>query len=368
MSGQGTPIPNFDDDVNPDRWVNPVPPPDLEGEPPHDLHLVDGPDANPFVDRILAALLTTDKVKDLPPPNPLVDGYLNLNSVAELYGPSGVGKSFLATDLALHVSRGAWWQGREVKGGTVLYVVAEGATGTGVRVDAWERHNNMAREVHAIQWLPWAVNIFDATWAAALAEVVGQLRPSLIVLDTLARSIVGADENSARDMGVVVAHLDRLKDASGACVLIVHHTGKDASAGGRGSSALKGAMDTELELTGDGDRLTLRTTKQKDGPALPPLHLAMVAVEAAGSMAITTPRRSDPTHLPAGVTETLDALKSIDVPGGVPSSAWKASANTSDRQYYRHRSGLIEQGLVVNIGTDSTPRYRPASAVEGGAT
>lgn len=356
--------PGYYDGPPPAEWEDQAPD-DLD--PPPSLHLVrpstptpDGVAAKAAL--IRAAMLTTEQMKALPPPQPLVDGYLNLDSLAEIYAPSGTGKSFLALDLAQHIARGAWWQGRAVTGGPVVYVVAEGASGFGPRSTSWEKHSRMHREVHPIHWIPMAINIFDTEWTAALVSELADLRPSLVVIDTLARSIVGAEENSAKDMGRVVDNLDAIRTATGACVLIVHHTGKEAGRGARGNSALQGALDTELELSGDADRLTLRMTKQKDGPELPPLHLALVAVEGTDSCAITSAREAPPGELPAPVAETLAALVEIDVPEGLAATAWKAAADKPDRTFYRHRAGLLEQGLVVNVGTDKTPRYRAASA------
>ncbi len=326
--------------------------------------LAGGVDPDPFVERLRAALLTTEQVKALPPPEYLVEGWLVRDSLAMNYGPSGVGKSFVVADIALHVSRGAYWQHKRVQGGPVVYVVAEGASGFGMRVGAWEQHNRMPEEVHPMHWLPQAVNIADPTWAQALATVCAELEPVLVVIDTFARCTVGAEENSARDVGLIIDNLDRIRRATGACVLLVHHSGKDAERGSRGSSALRGAMDTELELSGDSEHMVLKVTKQKDGPEALPLHLGLVPVAGTTSVAIGEPREITPDRLPAGVSETLQALDDIDVPGGVSATAWEESATAGKRTFFRHRKGLVEQGLVVNVGTDKTPRYRPATALE----
>jgi AAA domain len=312
-------------------------------------------------ERIRHGLLSTSAVKELTPSPALVDGVLFMNSLAMLYGPSGIGKSFLAVDIALHVAHGNWWRGRPVTGGPVLYVAAEGAAGLGLRIKAWETHHRTHHETHPVEWLPWAVNIHDPAWAAALADVVAERKPVLVVLDTFARCAVGAEENSARDVGVIVAHLDAIRRAGGCCVLIVHHTGKDGGAGARGSTALKGAMDTEIELTGESARFTMRNTKQKDAAEASPMHLGLVAVEGTHSVVIDRAQPLDPDDLSAGVAATLDALVAVDVPEGVPASVWKGAVDAPERSFYRHRKGLIEQGLVANVGTDARPRYRPMS-------
>ena len=67
----------------------------------------------------------------------------------------------------------------------------------------------------------------------------------LIVVDTLARVALGADENNAKDMGRVVDGLDELKRQTGATIMVIHHTRKDGGSE-RGSSALRGAADAMI--------------------------------------------------------------------------------------------------------------------------
>ena len=87
------------------------------------------------------------------------------------------------------------------------------------------------------------------------------------MIDTLARASGDADENSTKDMNRIVRNLDRLRDLTYAHVMLVHHTGKDTSKGARGSSVLRGAVDTEIELTKAGDVIVAETVKQRDMPS-----------------------------------------------------------------------------------------------------
>jgi hypothetical protein len=87
----------------------------------------------------------------------------------------------------------------------------------------------------------------------------------MVVIDTLARSFGAGDENTVKDMTKCIRNLDAIREATQATILVIHHSGKDASKGARGSSALLGAADTEIEIA---DR-HFRTTKQRDMPLLP---------------------------------------------------------------------------------------------------
>jgi hypothetical protein len=65
----------------------------------------------------------------MPPLDPLIDGLLDRNTLAFMYGPRGEYKSFVALDWALHLAVGNWWQSHAVGESTVLYVAAEGVYG-----------------------------------------------------------------------------------------------------------------------------------------------------------------------------------------------------------------------------------------------
>lgn len=308
-------------------------------------------------DVLRARLLTTKQLADIPKPEPLADGLLYLDSLAMIYGPSGVGKSFVAIDLAMHVaSSREWWHSCRLTDAAVLYVAAEGASGVRLRTDAWSAHHDTE---DSVQWLPLPVNVFDPQWSDALAEVAADIEAKFVIVDTLARSTVGARENDAADMGVVVDHLDRIRLATGACVLNVHHAGKDVTAGARGSTALKAAMDTELEISGSVERMRLKVTKQKNAAEAEAFDLKLLLVDGTDSgVVVHAGATSDADELPAAVFETLDTLREIEVDGGVSATAWRVAVAASERTFYRHRAGLLRHGFVENVGTEKTPRYQ----------
>ena len=64
-------------------------------------------------------------------------------------------------------------------------------------------------------------------------------------------------------MGVAVDGMQKLRNEVGASILLIHHSGKDRSKGARGSSVLKAAVDTEIELNASGDKISLHADKQR---------------------------------------------------------------------------------------------------------
>jgi len=192
-------------------------------------------------------LLSIEDMEDLEPLDWLIDGALPTSGFIGLYGPSGGLKSFIAVDIGLHIAAGLNWHGRDVKPGPVVYVAGEGKRGLAKRVLGWRSAKAGAARPD-FHLLPSSVSISVTDDLSELIATITDLpvRPVLIVLDTLARNFGPGDENSQKDMGAFVRGVDRLIEETGAAVLVVHHTGKDDAKGERGSSALRGALDTSI--------------------------------------------------------------------------------------------------------------------------
>lgn len=218
---------------------------------------------------MLDELLDTDALDKIPALEPLVEDVLFRDTLARIYGASGTFKSFMTLDFAGCVATGIPWHGQAVRQGDVIYLVAEGGKGFRKRVRAWEQHHE--RKMTGIRFLPRPVQAMDPEWLVLL-EVCRRLKPALVVIDTQARVTVGVEENSNTEMGRVVDRMEQLRSTSGACVLLVHHTGHDSDRG-RGATAVKGALQTELGVERKGKGLidstvTLKTGKQKDDDEL----------------------------------------------------------------------------------------------------
>lgn len=322
--------------------------------PAHDSNGIAAPELEERpVDRLRAALVHGDAILSLPPPSPLVAGMLDLDTLALLYGPSGSTKTFLALDLALSVATGTWWMGQKVDAGAVLYVVAEGLGGLGARVEAWQARRQVWT-CGQTAWLPRAVSLMDLEAANALAQLVGELGPKLVVLDTLARCMGGGDENTARDVGIAVESAEHIRRASGACVLMVHHSGKDEAAGARGSSALRAAVATEIECRHADGITTVKQTKQRDHEAGEPMRLALAPV---GESCAFMKYRGEDESLPAGAVKLLAELAAIALEDGVSASVWRVSSGVAERSFYRWQKGLVDQGYCHKAGTAGRPLY-----------
>lgn len=305
--------------------------------------------------RLRSMLVAGDAIANLPPPEPLIDGLLQRNSLAALYGRSGGGKSFLAVDWALCVATGSWWFGKKVHPGRVLYLAAEGAVGMGDRVEAWKSYRGVYTAGDII-WLPVAVDLLEPAAARALATVASELQPVLVVVDTLNRSMPGGDENKSGDMGRLVAAADNIRAATGACVLIVHHVGKAADAGLRGHSSLEAALETSIELKTTDEVIEVQIAKQRNAPGGDKIRLQRVNVGTSCALDLYR-GEVDSDDLPQTAVDLLVALAEIDTGSGVATGLWEDTVSLPRRTFYRWRKRLLDLGLVAASSDDARARW-----------
>lgn len=234
------------------------------------------PENQAQIAELLAEMLTPEQLRTRPKPRPLINGVLDVNTCAWLIGKSGSYKSFVALDWAGHVARGKPWMGRAVRRGPVVYLVAEGAEGMTLRLDAWEKlHGPMEN----VRFLPRPVQASDVQAWVTLCRACALLAPALIVLDTQARVTVGMEENSNTDMGLFIERVEWLRRITGACVLVVHHIGRSGT-DARGASAIDGAQGSELRLERTGDlKATIWMDKQKDMDDQGKIHVELEKVD-----------------------------------------------------------------------------------------
>ncbi|RJG45864.1 helicase RepA family protein [Mesorhizobium sp. DCY119] len=239
-------------------------------------------------EKALPRLLTFAELENLPDPEWLIEGILQADTLVVLYGPPKSKKTFVALDWANSIATGQPWAGKPVKAGDVVYIAGEGRKGLPARIRSWiESHDGLIPDRLRVHDRP--INIAEPSKVKSLAETIRTdgLQPTLIVVDTLARNFGDGDENQAQAMNAFVKGCDALRFAFPGCaVLVVHHSGKDLSKGGRGSTALKGALDTEVKVdsapkmpTG-----TISCTAQKDAEEFDPMTFRLKAVGKSAAL------------------------------------------------------------------------------------
>lgn len=242
-----------------------------------------------------------------------IQGVLPKAPLTVVYGASGSGKSFMVLDMAAAIVLGQGWRDREVTAGKVLYICAEGPFGFKGRIKAYQtQYGHRLNGLFVMAGV--TPSFFDTSHMNELLEILNTHPFDVIILDTLAQSMPGGDENSGKDLGVILNHCKALNQYTGASIVLVHHTGKDESKGARGHSSLRAACDAELEVSRKDDARKLKVTKLKDGGAdgeefafrLVPIEVDVFTDEALSSCVVDhTNSRPNVLKVPQGVNNQI---------------------------------------------------------------
>jgi hypothetical protein len=284
------------------------------------------------------------EIQTLPDPQWLVEGLATTNTFMEIHGQPGSMKSFFALSLSMSIAAGQHWHGRAVKQGPVVYIAAEGVIGYKARVNSWKTANNF-EGLTGVHFVTVPVPLLDKEKIESLVSQLESesIHPVLIVFDTLSRCFEGGQENSVDDMSRVVAAAYRLRDAFGATIMLVHHTRKDGGCE-RGSSALRGAVETmyALRATGD-DEVVIECEKMKDGKKAKSFRMKLVEVETSCVLVTTaTDVKEDEKLSPRGL-DLLTVLMSDSLRHG----EWKAKSGIPAASFNREIETLTKRQLVV---------------------
>ena len=283
----------------------------------------------------------------LPAPEWLIDGIMPERGLIGIYGPPDSGKSFIALDMALSVACGVRWQEHQVRQGGVLYIAAEGGAGMGKRGRAWIHDHKVNKSrvwlTSVIQDIP--IHGESQDMLSVLSTITDRLqtRPTLVVIDTLARCFDG-NENQQEDMSRFIRGVDRFRTEFDAAVIVVHHTRSDGTRE-RGSTAFRGAADTMLEVDRDDDTgvITLKCDKQKDAERFETVGLSLHLVPEHESGVIRPEGWAEPSKTDA----ILEILKKK---GALTFSEWaqgSRDAKMASATFKRALVSLKQNGKIV---------------------
>ena len=221
----------------------------------------------------------------------LIKGMLRENGKSLWVGKPDAGKTTVVLDAGLHIAHGLPWMGRKTTQGGVLLVAFERSDDVQGRLDAFYlEHPEIKRgapfayvivEGRTLAHGGTAAAIVKA--AQAMAEKSGPVR--LVIIDTLSAGLKG-DENESAAVGEFFRAADYIKNATGAHIACLHHPGKDASKGPRGSSKLTGDIDATFVLE-DGCITSEKLKAVKGGPIFYSTHVVTLGHDEDGD-AITS--------------------------------------------------------------------------------
>jgi hypothetical protein len=192
----------------------------------------------------------------------LVKRLIATDSLVMIYGPWGASKSFLVSDLLMHVAWGQKWFGRAVDQGPTLLFSLESREGMRRRVAVFRQRYRLHEEA-----LPFAVcfDSIDLEDPVSVRRIIKLIRREnrrlgqafkIVAIDTMAAALgmTGDEDKAAKMMPIMQRCRQISRHCDGCTVILIHHPGKDLGRGTRGSSAIPAALDTLLEIEYDGNR------------------------------------------------------------------------------------------------------------------
>ncbi|TRW81245.1 AAA family ATPase [Mycolicibacterium sp. 018/SC-01/001] len=321
-------------------------------------------------------LLSVTDLAHLPPVRPLVDGLLYRDTLAQLSGPPGSYKSFAAVGMACAVATGTPFAGFSVRqSGRVVYIAAEGANGLNARILAWcevEKVDPAVLDGHLLI-VPEPVQLGQQLDVSEIVDVVREFEADLVIIDTRARCTVGLEENSATEQGRAIDAAEKIRAAAGCTVMTVHHSGT-ATQRGRGSTAWDGAVWSDLRMSGEGLQATIECAKHKDVPAgckhvialmrhTVSQHLMPSTIEMQRQTLVVSRSGSGMETLRANSQRiVLEIVRNCAPPEGLTATQvikLAAEGNVGKTSVYNALKALLDDGELVNLGTDNRTRYAP---------
>lgn len=261
-----------------------------------------------------------DNVRD---PEWLIPNVIPAQGTGMLYGESGSYKSFLALDMALCLAFGVpgQWNAPPVKN-DVLFLAGEGPVATAKkRWPAWMEWQNIEfRNDHRFLIKDRVPFHTDTTaWEHVKSDLaLLGVKPSLIIVDTLTRLMVGMNENETKDATMITNFMEELARYYECFVLAIHHTGKDQNKGARGSSAFYANMDTVLSTKLKIGGTEFRVRKQKDADVSDDISYfgvkemgGSIVLERTGTLAEEPTGKKSSRYEWASVVEVVKILESL---------------------------------------------------------
>ncbi len=303
----------------------------------------------------------------------LIEDFIPGDSTVLIFGEPASGKSLIALEMACCIASGRDWTNKPVKQGEVAYIAGEGLNGLSKRLKALIQENGLS-----VDHLHCSTSSMDLMFSESVDQVINTVRYieglRLIIIDTLHRNFTG-DESSSRDIACVLKHCDQLRLATGATIMLIHHSGHGDKNRSRGSSSIKGAMDAEYQVSQTNGVIKIHCTKMKDDEPPKSINFDLVPVtigEDENGKAITAPILNLSTTfftaeksatLNATDQLTLDILSQLSGDNGTPVSKadWKDACmeeypvssspekahQAKSKKFDRSSKSLLDKGVVV---------------------
>ena len=294
----------------------------------------------------------------------LIEGIIPSNSVGMVFGASGSGKSHIVLSMAAMIANGLPWFDKETKQGNVLVLAGEGLSGLSRRLKAIEKEHDLNIELDKLHISNRAIGLDTTDGYKVVEQAINDLEtpPQTIIIDTLSRHLMESEENSNDDMARFINKLEDIRLKYECTIILVHHTGKSASQGARGASALRANVDFSFEVSGQDKKCAFSCNKMKDADdAIPVKYFDIKAIDLGRKTTKGVPITGAcvvATTAPASSTKPKQNKEDIALGCFSPDKkAWRQayveacpdsiSEESKAKQYREARKQLIADGKVI---------------------
>lgn len=255
--------------------------------------------------------------KDVKQPAAIVgNGVIREGSFVLLYGRPGMGKTWLAAQLALAVASGKPWLGMPTEQRRVAlvemeltdYYLKERIIQLTATMDPEERQMTLGNiEYLAKPDFKGVIDLMDRSARDGLITWIMEHKIGVLILDAMSRMHF-ARENDAQEMGQVLANIEYIRDHTGCSIVAIHHEPKESGKeekvsdldAARGSSRFQSDPQTMMRLKLFQGRIVLAFPKMNLGPEMGDIYLER---DATGGFVVIPPPK-DPA-----VMRSLNAAK-----------------------------------------------------------
>lgn len=288
-----------------------------------------------------------------------IEGLVGRSELIMVSAKGGVGKTRLVVDMLGRLSDGRPFLGRSIKSRPRCLFVSTDMTNEQAVANIFKSFRSTAR-VTMPKKNGGAFRLDrpgDADRLISDARIVGA---GVIAIDSYAASTVGLNEMDPVDVALVFDQLRRIKDATGATIIIIHHAGWSAGRA-RGHSTFIDSVDRSYVLSETSQGLQFKSDKNRNDAALD-LRLRRVVEGKFMRHEVATPAASGDAPDSGSNTESGPALvdavrtqvtRSTDHPStkdGVEKALRAAGLKVKNGEVGKVVDDLLASGEFVAVG------------------
>lgn len=182
-------------------------------------------------------------LKDLPEVPFYIKDWLPRRGRMMTYGPAKTGKSMFCLQSARSIASGQDFIGIPTQKATVLYLQFE----LGEEILQGRIRNTGKSYPNVYVGTSFSLKLDTPEGRDQVWRAMEEVQPGVLCLDPWYKAIL-ADENEGGEIRPILDFLDTLIEAFDCSIILIHHSGKDTTKRGRGSSVLEDWVDSYISM------------------------------------------------------------------------------------------------------------------------